>query len=99
MGVVSRQVLPFCGSLCFFCPSMRARSRQPVKRYKKLLADIFPRSQVTFFLTKFDYIFIVGSVYDGKLKDYVNFENANLFGFMVTTISSMVWIRFTVLNF
>ncbi|KAI3804431.1 hypothetical protein L1987_25969 [Smallanthus sonchifolius] len=24
---------------------MRARSRQPVKRYKKLLADIFPRSQ------------------------------------------------------
>uniref|UniRef100_A0A7N0VBA1 ARM repeat superfamily protein n=1 Tax=Kalanchoe fedtschenkoi TaxID=63787 RepID=A0A7N0VBA1_KALFE len=45
MGVISRQVLPFCGSLCFFCPSMRARSRQPVKRYKKLLADIFPRSQ------------------------------------------------------
>ncbi|KAG9456465.1 hypothetical protein H6P81_000973 [Aristolochia fimbriata] len=31
--------------LCFFCPSMRARSRQPVKRYKKLLSDIFPRSQ------------------------------------------------------
>ncbi|CAM8920133.1 unnamed protein product [Rhodiola kirilowii] len=45
MGVISRQVFPFCGSLCFFCPSMRARSRQPVKRYKKLLADIFPRSQ------------------------------------------------------
>lgn len=46
MGVISRQVLPFCGSLCFFCPSVRARSRQPVKRYKKLLADIFPKSQV-----------------------------------------------------
>ncbi|KAG8367897.1 hypothetical protein BUALT_Bualt16G0120500 [Buddleja alternifolia] len=44
-GVISRQVLPACGSLCFFCPAMRARSRQPVKRYKKLLADIFPRSQ------------------------------------------------------
>ncbi|XP_068648184.1 protein SEMI-ROLLED LEAF 2-like [Aristolochia californica] len=44
MGVISRKVLPICGSLCFFCPSMRARSRQPVKRYKKLLADIFPRS-------------------------------------------------------
>uniref|UniRef100_A0A2P2LNT1 Protein EFR3 homolog cmp44E n=1 Tax=Rhizophora mucronata TaxID=61149 RepID=A0A2P2LNT1_RHIMU len=45
MGVMSRRVVPVCGSLCFFCPSLRARSRQPVKRYKKLLADIFPRSQ------------------------------------------------------
>ncbi|KAG7958714.1 hypothetical protein I3843_10G031900 [Carya illinoinensis] len=44
-GVVSRQVLPVCGSLCFFCPALRARSRQPVKRYKKLIADIFPRNQ------------------------------------------------------
>ncbi|PIA48441.1 hypothetical protein AQUCO_01400793v1 [Aquilegia coerulea] len=44
MGLMSRKVMPMCGSLCFFCPSMRARSRQPVKRYKKLLADIFPRS-------------------------------------------------------
>ncbi|KAF8396144.1 hypothetical protein HHK36_017757 [Tetracentron sinense] len=44
-GVISRDVLPVCGSLCFFCPSMRARSRQPVKRYKKLIAEIFPRSQ------------------------------------------------------
>ncbi|KAL2530073.1 ARM repeat superfamily protein [Forsythia ovata] len=45
MGVMSRRVVPACGNLCFFCPSMRARSRQPVKRYKKLLSDIFPRSQ------------------------------------------------------
>ncbi|GMY18935.1 protein SEMI-ROLLED LEAF 2 isoform X1 [Fagus crenata] len=44
-GVISRQVLPACGGLCFFCPAMRARSRQPVKRYKKLIADIFPRIQ------------------------------------------------------
>ncbi|XP_027365036.1 uncharacterized protein LOC113872043 isoform X2 [Abrus precatorius] len=43
-GVISRQVLPACGTLCFFCPSLRARSRQPVKRYKKLIADIFPRN-------------------------------------------------------
>lgn len=48
-GVVSRQVLPVCGSLCFFCPGLRARSRQPVKRYKKLIADIFPRNQVSSF--------------------------------------------------
>lgn len=45
MGVMSRRVLPVCSNLCIFCPSLRARSRQPVKRYKKLLADIFPRSQ------------------------------------------------------
>ncbi|BBG96396.1 hypothetical protein Prudu_005189 [Prunus dulcis] len=44
MGVISRQVFPVCESLCFFCPALRARSRHPVKRYKKLLAEIFPRS-------------------------------------------------------
>ncbi|XP_076884449.1 protein SEMI-ROLLED LEAF 2-like [Bidens hawaiensis] len=41
-GVISRQVLPACGALCCFCPGLRTRSRQPVKRYKKLIADIFP---------------------------------------------------------
>ncbi|KAJ3678140.1 hypothetical protein LUZ60_001943 [Juncus effusus] len=45
MGVMSRKVVPVCGKLCFFCPSLRSRSRQPVKRYKKLLANIFPKSQ------------------------------------------------------
>ncbi|KAA8520232.1 hypothetical protein F0562_014488 [Nyssa sinensis] len=44
MGVISRQVVPMCGNLCFFFPALRTRSRQPVKRYKKFLADIFPRS-------------------------------------------------------
>ncbi|KAJ9543772.1 hypothetical protein OSB04_023479 [Centaurea solstitialis] len=43
-GLVSRQVLPACGNLCFFCPALTTRSRQPVKRYKKLISDIFPRS-------------------------------------------------------
>eukprot|EP00249_Psilotum_nudum_P022334 c28475_g1_i1 orf=207-3284(-) len=45
MGFMSRRVLPVCGNLCVCCPGLRARSRQPVKRYKKLLADIFPKSQ------------------------------------------------------
>ncbi|KAL7250695.1 hypothetical protein ACSBR1_012672 [Camellia fascicularis] len=45
MGVMWRRVLPICGKVCFFYPSLRARSRQPVKRYKNLFADIFPRSQ------------------------------------------------------
>ncbi|XWS35528.1 hypothetical protein CRYUN_Cryun20dG0004900 [Craigia yunnanensis] len=44
MGAISRGVMPVCGTLCFFCPSLSTRSRHPVKRYKKLLADIFPRS-------------------------------------------------------
>ncbi|KAL8536877.1 hypothetical protein ACS0TY_006028 [Phlomoides rotata] len=44
-GVISRQVLPACDNLCFFCPALHTRSRQPVKRYKKLISDIFPRSQ------------------------------------------------------
>ncbi|KAG2655957.1 hypothetical protein PVAP13_1KG045300 [Panicum virgatum] len=44
-GVVSRKVLPACGGLCYLCPSLRARSRQPVKRYKKIIADIFPSAQ------------------------------------------------------
>ncbi|GJM92190.1 hypothetical protein PR202_ga08630 [Eleusine coracana subsp. coracana] len=41
MGVMSRRVLPACSSLCYLCPSLRARSRQPVKRYKKIIADIY----------------------------------------------------------
>ncbi|XP_020539400.1 protein SEMI-ROLLED LEAF 2 isoform X2 [Jatropha curcas] len=44
-GVISRQLLPACGSLCFFCPGLRARSRQPIKRYKKIISGIFPRNQ------------------------------------------------------
>lgn len=46
MGAVARTVFPVCESLCCFCPALRARSRHPVKRYKQLLADIFPRSPV-----------------------------------------------------
>jgi hypothetical protein len=39
--VMSRRVLPACSSLCYFCPSLRARSRQPVKRYKKIISEIY----------------------------------------------------------
>ncbi|XP_020573635.1 uncharacterized protein LOC110020023 [Phalaenopsis equestris] len=45
MGFFSRNVYPACEKLCVFCPSLRTSSRQPVKRYKKLLADIFPKSK------------------------------------------------------
>ncbi|KAG7968375.1 hypothetical protein I3843_08G150900 [Carya illinoinensis] len=44
MGVISRKIFPVCGSMCVCCPALRSSSRQPVKRYKKLLADIFPKS-------------------------------------------------------
>ncbi|WJX49656.1 hypothetical protein P8452_36061 [Trifolium repens] len=45
MSVISRNIWPVCGSLCCFCPALRERSRHPIKRYKHLLADIFPRTQ------------------------------------------------------
>ncbi|KAL6558021.1 hypothetical protein OROMI_018371 [Orobanche minor] len=44
MGVISRKIFPACESMCVCCPALRSRSRQPVKRYKKLLAEIFPKS-------------------------------------------------------
>ncbi|XP_061353917.1 protein SEMI-ROLLED LEAF 2-like [Gastrolobium bilobum] len=44
MSVISRNIWPVCGSLCCFCPALRERSRHPIKRYKQLLADIFPRT-------------------------------------------------------
>ncbi|XP_019187723.1 PREDICTED: protein EFR3 homolog B [Ipomoea nil] len=44
MGLLSRKLFPACESMCICCPALRSRSRQPVKRYKKLLADIFPKS-------------------------------------------------------
>lgn len=46
MGIISRKIFPACGNMCVCCPALRSRSRQPVKRYRKLLADIFPKSPV-----------------------------------------------------
>ncbi|KAI3701996.1 hypothetical protein L6452_27563 [Arctium lappa] len=36
--------------MCVCCPALRSRSRRPVKRYKKLLADIFPKSPIANYL-------------------------------------------------
>ncbi|XP_015874915.3 protein SEMI-ROLLED LEAF 2 isoform X2 [Ziziphus jujuba] len=44
MGIISRKIFPACGSMCVCCPSLRSSSRKPVKRYKKLLSEIFPKS-------------------------------------------------------
>ncbi|GKU91130.1 hypothetical protein SLEP1_g5046 [Rubroshorea leprosula] len=44
MGVISRKLFPACGKMCVCCPALRPRSQHPVKRYKKLLSDIFPKS-------------------------------------------------------
>lgn len=44
MGVISRKLFPACESMCVCCPALRSSSRQPVKRYKKLLAEVFPKS-------------------------------------------------------
>lgn len=47
MGIISRKIFPACGNMCVCCPALRSRSRQPVKRYKKLLSEIFPKSPVS----------------------------------------------------
>ncbi|XP_076952093.1 protein SEMI-ROLLED LEAF 2-like [Bidens hawaiensis] len=44
MGVISRKLFPACVNMCVCCPALRSRSRQPVKRYKKLLAEVFSKS-------------------------------------------------------
>ncbi|XP_072974756.1 protein SEMI-ROLLED LEAF 2 isoform X1 [Typha angustifolia] len=44
MGFISRKLFPSCGSMCVCCPALRPSSRRPVKRYKKLLAEIFPKT-------------------------------------------------------
>ncbi|GMN44036.1 hypothetical protein TIFTF001_013233 [Ficus carica] len=50
MGVISRKIFPACGSMCVCCPALRSSSRKPVKRYKKLLAEIFPKSHIAKYL-------------------------------------------------
>ncbi|KAF3454137.1 hypothetical protein FNV43_RR04584 [Rhamnella rubrinervis] len=44
MGFISRKIFPACGTMCVCCPTLRSSSRKPVKRYKKLLSEIFPKS-------------------------------------------------------
>ncbi|ONL97278.1 Protein EFR3 [Zea mays] len=44
MGFLSAKLLPSCESVCVCCPALRPSSRRPVKRYKKLLAEIFPKT-------------------------------------------------------
>ncbi|KAF1899680.1 hypothetical protein Lal_00019810 [Lupinus albus] len=46
MGVMTRKVVtPVWDNLCCICPSLQPSSRKPVKRYNKLISDIFPRNQ------------------------------------------------------
>nr|XP_010938251.1 uncharacterized protein LOC105057345 [Elaeis guineensis]XP_029124027.1 uncharacterized protein LOC105057345 [Elaeis guineensis]XP_029124028.1 uncharacterized protein LOC105057345 [Elaeis guineensis] len=44
MGFISRKILPACENMCVCCPALRPSSRRPVKRYKKLLSEIFPKT-------------------------------------------------------
>uniref|UniRef100_A0A0D9WE28 Uncharacterized protein n=1 Tax=Leersia perrieri TaxID=77586 RepID=A0A0D9WE28_9ORYZ len=44
MGFMSANLFPSCESMCVCCPALRPSSRRPVKRYKKLLAEIFPKT-------------------------------------------------------
>lgn len=44
MGFISRNIIPACGNMCVCCPALNPSSQRPVKRYKKLLAEVFPKS-------------------------------------------------------
>uniref|UniRef100_A0A453I8N2 Uncharacterized protein n=1 Tax=Aegilops tauschii subsp. strangulata TaxID=200361 RepID=A0A453I8N2_AEGTS len=44
MGFMGAKLFPSCESMCVCCPALRPSSRRPVKRYKKLLAEIFPKT-------------------------------------------------------
>nr|VDC68092.1 unnamed protein product [Brassica rapa] len=44
MGFISRTVFPACERVFVCCPAYGPRSLHPVKRYKLLLLDIFPKS-------------------------------------------------------
>ncbi|KAM3229210.1 hypothetical protein ACQJBY_060236 [Aegilops geniculata] len=50
MGFVGAKLFPSCESMCVCCPALRPSSRRPVKRYKKLLAEIFPKTPIAKFL-------------------------------------------------
>ncbi|GJN31263.1 hypothetical protein PR202_gb19643 [Eleusine coracana subsp. coracana] len=50
MGFLPAKLLPSCESMCVCCPALRPSSRRPVKRYKKLLAEIFPKTPIAKFL-------------------------------------------------
>lgn len=83
MSVISRNIWPVCGSLCCFCPALRERSRHPIKRYKKLLADIFPRSPVRHVFSisnsirlRFSFILIfVDSLIDCNIDSLMNMNH------------------------
>ncbi|KAM3313725.1 hypothetical protein ACQJBY_032943 [Aegilops geniculata] len=50
MGFMGAKLFPSCESMCVCCPALRPSSRRPVKRYKKLLAEIFPKTPIAKFL-------------------------------------------------
>ena len=69
MGFISRKIFPACGSMCVCCPALRSRSRQPVKRYKKLLSEIFPKSPVSIHSFLFYWLITFGNGVDDETAD------------------------------
>lgn len=92
-------MMPVCESLCFFCPALRARSRHPIKRYKKLLSDIFPRSQVLYLfslLSKIFWSFVNGYAFFGQ--EYVlisySFQSSSDQVVVLYRFSSLCFLKF-----
>ena len=95
MGVISRKLFPACGSMCVCCPALRSRSRQPVKRYKKLIADIFPKSPVSMELYSLSLCSFgcVCILFSDSMMLWYDVAIANLFGFSCSCLQK--WINDT----
>ncbi|XP_063937421.1 protein SEMI-ROLLED LEAF 2 isoform X2 [Daucus carota subsp. sativus] len=101
MGFMSQKIFPACGNMCVCCPALRSRSRQPVKRYKKLLAEIFPKSPIAKYLEErcckelrsehIKYVKIVSEVYNKLLsicKEQMAYFAVNLLNLVIELLDN-----------
>jgi hypothetical protein len=84
MGFMGAKLFPSCESMCVCCPALRPSSRRPVKRYKKLLAEIFPKTPVSAALPRA----IVGLTYQLLLRPLNNGVLSSIYLYNYSTRST-----------
>jgi hypothetical protein len=84
MGFMAAKLFPSCESMCVCCPALRPSSRRPVKRYKKLLAEIFPKTPVSAALSRA----IVGLTYQLLLRPLNNGVLSSIYLYNYSTRST-----------
>ncbi|KAG8480099.1 hypothetical protein CXB51_025381 [Gossypium anomalum] len=83
--MVASTIFPACESMCMCCPVLRSKSRQPVKHYKKLLSEIFPKSPVSIY----SLFFLLFGLYILVMVVLVKLERKSLYIFgMLTSYDS-----------